>query len=85
MIKNDKTHKSDFTASRSDINSTIKALGNSPIEPLDLLEAEPDRSSQRDRYKTYKIDNDLKVILPVNDRYKEALDFCTFCMANTAS
>lgn len=60
------------------------ARRDSVIEHLNISESDSDHSSQPDRYDTYKKDKELKVIHPVNDQYKEALDFYTYRLENNS-
>lgn len=73
------------TVSMSDTFSSRKARRIRCVESLNLSEFDSDHSSQKARCETYKENKALKVIHHVNDRYKEALEFCTHCLTNTSN
>lgn len=52
----------------SDTNSGRKVRHNLYIECLNFFESESDQSNQSVCYRTYKKENALKVVHPVNDR-----------------
>lgn len=55
------------------------------VELLNLSESDFDHSSQRARYDNYKNCKELEVIGPIDNRYREVLDFCTYHLSNTSS
>lgn len=69
--------------SMSDTNASRRARCNRQVEGLNLSESGSIHSFQRARYETYRKDKALMVIGPVNDGYKEALDFNTYRRWNT--
>lgn len=72
------------TGSMSYMDSGRNIWLNYRKERLSFSEPDSHHWSQRARYETYKKNTASKVICPVNDRYREALDFRPYLLANTS-
>lgn len=83
--RNHKSSDLGSTKSTSDTDSGRKAQGNRGRERLNVSESDFDHSNRRADYDTYEKGKALKVISPMNDRYNEALGFCTKHLASTSS